>query len=146
MKNEVFNIFYTDDDKDDQDLFKDAAHEVLKTLQIITQENGDELIHSLKNPPPFPNLIFLDLNMPVKNGYEVLKEIRQSPHIKDLPVIIFSTSDDAKAISTTRDLGANLYIQKPASFNLLKKAIAYTLSINWETFSPSDKHFFYQVN
>lgn len=139
-------IFYTDDDRDDRDIFIDAARQVSAFLQIITQRNGDELIRLLNNPPPFPNLIFLDLNMPVKNGYQVLQEIKQLEHIKSLRVIVFSTSDDENTISTSRQLGANLYIPKPSSFSSLKKVITYSLSINWDTFSPSNENFVYRAN
>ncbi len=84
--------------------------------------------------------------MPIKNGYEVLQEIKQSERTKYLPVIIFSTSDDEKAINTTRQLGANLYIPKPSSFSSLKKAIKHSLSINWDTFTPSPENFVYRAN
>jgi CheY-like chemotaxis protein len=146
MNSEACKIFYTDDDIDDRDIFVDAARQVSESLQIITQGNGDELISLLNNPPPFPNLIFLDLNMPVKNGYEVLQEIKQAERTKYLPVIVFSTSDNEKAINTTRQLGANLYIPKPSSFSSLKKAIKYSLSINWDTFTPSNENFVYRAD
>lgn len=146
MNSVACNIFYTDDDKDDQDIFVDAAHEVSASLKVIIQSSGHELISLLKNAPPFPDIIFLDLNMPVKNGYEVLKEIKQSINFKYIPVIIFSTSDDTNAINTTRQLGASLYITKPSSFSSLKSAIKYTLSINWETFETSEEGFVYRVN
>jgi response regulator RpfG family c-di-GMP phosphodiesterase len=146
MNSEVCKIFYTDDDVDDRDLFVDAALHVSDSLEVITQGNGDELICLLNNPPPFPNLIFLDLNMPIKNGYEVLKEIKQSERTKSLPVIVFSTSDDQDTVDLTRKLGANLYITKPSSFSLLKKVIKYSLSIDWETFTPSTENFVYKAN
>jgi CheY-like chemotaxis protein len=145
MNCEPCKIFYTDDDLDDREIFVDAARHVSESLQIITQGTGDELIHMLHNPPPLPDLIFLDLNMPVKNGYEVLQEIKQAERIKNLPVIIFSTSDDEKAINTTLQLGANLYIPKPASFSSLKEAIKYSLSINWHKFTPSTENFVYRT-
>jgi response regulator RpfG family c-di-GMP phosphodiesterase len=146
MNSEVCKIFYTDDDVDDRDLFVDAALHISDSLEVITQGNGDELICLLNNPPPFPNLIFLDLNMPIKNGYEVLKEIKQSERTKSLPVIVFSTSDDQDTVDLTRKLGANLYITKPSSFSLLKKVIKYSLSIDWETFTPSTENFVYKAN
>ena len=146
MSSEVCRIFYTDDDIDDRDIFIDAARQVSESLQVITQKGGDELISLLNSPPPFPKIIFLDLNMPVKNGYEVLREIRQSERTKSLPVIIFSTSDDEKAINSTRQMGANLYITKPSSFSSLKKAIQYSLSIDWGLFNPSSEDFVYRPN
>jgi response regulator RpfG family c-di-GMP phosphodiesterase len=146
MNSEVRKIFYTDDDIDDRDIFKDAANQVSDSLQIITQSSGDELIRLLHNPPPYPHLIFLDLNMPIKNGYKVLQELKQSERTKNFPVIIFSTSDDENAINTTRLLGASLYIPKPSSFSSLKKAIKHSLSIDWNTFTPSTENFVYRAN
>jgi response regulator RpfG family c-di-GMP phosphodiesterase len=146
MNTEVRKIFYTDDDIDDRNIFIDAANEVSHFLQIITQSSGDELIRLLANPPPYPNLIFLDLNMPIKNGYEVLQEIKQSDRTKNFPVIVFSTSDDEKIINATRLLGANLYIPKPSSFSSLKKVIKHSLSINWDAFTPSTENFIYRAN
>ncbi len=143
MPNNV-NIFYADDDIDDLNIFVDAAHEVSSSLQVITQESGDDLIRNLNNPPPYASLVFLDLNMPLKNGYEVLKEIKESDQTKDVPVIIFSTTTDVNAIQNTRMLGANYYIPKPSTFVSLKNAIKHCLSINWETFMPKAEEFVYR--
>ena len=146
MIKENFNIFYTDDDKDDRDTFIDAVNEISKSWKILTQSDGDELINLLKSPPPFATIIFLDLNMPRKNGYEVLKEIRQTDDFKDIPIVILSTSNDENTIAKTRLLGASLYISKPWSFNSLKDVIQYAISINWETFGTSGDDFVYKAN
>lgn len=142
-----YSIFYTDDDRDDQAMFRDAVAELTNnSVQLFTQDNGDELIGVLKNPPPTPKLIFLDLNMPIKNGYDVLQEIRSADATRDLPVVIFSTSDDRNAITKSRKLGANLYVTKPDSYKLLKKAVQHVLSVDWTTFTPGDKDFVYTSN
>ncbi|TDH26544.1 response regulator [Segetibacter sp. 3557_3] len=141
----MMKIFYTDDDPDDQDIFKDAINELAEPIELWTQNTGGELIDLLQNPPPQPHLIFLDLNMPIRNGYEILKEIRETEQLKDFPVVVFSTSDDEKAINTTRQLGANLYIPKPSSFNSLKKVIRHSLSIDWQTFAPTQDTYVYRV-
>lgn len=92
-------------------------------------DDGVELMNVLdESVPPPPDVIFLDLNMPRKNGFECLKEIRQTAKLREIPVIIFSTSDNAQAIDKTYSLGANFYMQKPRSFALLKKAIETVLS------------------
>jgi CheY-like chemotaxis protein len=145
MTESFYNIFYTDDDADDQEVFKEAIAEINEDIFIFTQNNGDELIEMLKNPPPRPRLIFLDLNMPVKNGYEVLKEIRQTEKTKHLPVIIFSTSSDDEAITFTKSLGATLYIPKPTSYAELKRTLREILSVNWDTYKPGDKNFVYKA-
>ncbi len=146
MNIQVYNIFYTDDDEDDQDFFKIAVHAVSPTSKIVTLGDGDELMILLKNPPPVPHIIFLDLNMPGKNGYDVLKEIRLSESTKHFPVVVFSTSDDALSINATRQLGANMYITKPSSIGLLQTVIKHTLSINWETFDSGGENFVYRMN
>ena len=140
------NIFYTDDDADDQAFFIDAVRDVSSLLEVTTQSDGDELLTLLHNPPPKPSLLFLDLNMPVKNGFEVLKEIRESEQTRDLPVIIFSTSDNEEAVNRTRALGANLYVTKPTSYSKLKKVIMHSLSIDWNTFSASVDDYHCRIN
>lgn len=141
-----FNIFYTDDDFEDVEMFIDAASETSDQIQVTIQGNGNELLLQLKNPPPFPTMIFLDLNMPVKNGYEVLKEIKESAHLKNFPVVIFTTSNHASAIEITRNLGASLFIPKPSSFFSLINILKYVLAIDWKTFIPSEKNFVYRDN
>ncbi len=68
----------------------------------------------MKNPPPAPSLVFVDLNMPVKNGFDVNKDIRSSKNFKDIPIIVLSTSSDSASVSKSESLGANYCIQKPS--------------------------------
>ena len=145
MTKEPCTIFYTDDDDDDRFTFSDALRHVTDECQLALQRNGDELLNMLKNPSPRPSLVFLDLNMPVKNGYTVLKEIREKESLDDLPVVIFSTSDDDVSINTSKELGANLYMPKPSTFAALKTAIRHALSINWKDFSPSPETFVFNA-
>lgn len=146
MLNGALNIFYMDDDQEDQLMFMDAASEVSNKVRVFTQMNGDDLMKVLYNSPPSPFVIFLDLNMPIKNGFEVLKEIRASDEIRKVPVIIFTTSDNKNAIETTRELGATMYIPKPMTYKSLKLVIKHILSINWETFSTEKADFVYRFN
>lgn len=136
-------IFYTDDDPDDQSLFKEVVSEIEDDYDVYTQNHGEELMEMLKNPPPQPHIIFLDLNMPFKNGYEVLKEMRHSPDYRNTPVIIFSTSDDKNAIEMSKQLGADLFISKPASYTKLKETMRNVLSMDWLSRGKSRKEFFY---
>lgn len=146
MVDDSLNILYTDDDQEDQLMFLDAASEVSDKVRVYTQMNGDDLLKTLYNPPPSPLVIFLDLNMPVKNGFEVLKEIRATDDIKKVPVIIFTTSDNNNAIEITRELGATMYIPKPLTYTSLKLVIKHVISINWETFSCAREDFVYRIN
>lgn len=143
MSASLYNIFYTDDDADDQEVFREIIAEINEDIYIFTQNNGDELMELLKNPPPTPHIIFLDLNMPVKNGYDVLREIRQNKKFDSYPVIIFSTSTDEDAIELTRKLGANLYIPKPGSYNELKGILRQVLTIDWENYASRNNNYIY---
>ena len=80
-----------------------------------------------------PDILFLDLNMPRKNGLECLTEIKQLEEYKNLPVIIFSTSLDRDIVDLVYGKGAVYYIQKPGEFSKLKKVIGSALSIASES-------------
>ncbi|MES2628995.1 MAG: response regulator [Bacteroidota bacterium] len=139
-------IFYTDDDEDEIFFFRDAVADLKKDIELKTHQNGDDLITALLAANPLPSLVFLDLNMPGKSGFDVLKEIREIEAFADLPVIIFSTSTSGTSIDIARMLGANLYMPKPNSFSALQTAIAYSLSVDWTSFDREDEGFFYNEN
>jgi len=145
MKNEL-TIFYTDDDAEDLEFFTEVTSTLGDHLNIVTQNNGQKLLHDLKNPPPNPHIIFLDLNMPGFTGFDVLQQLRSSDNFKKLPIVIFSTSSDEKNIARSLELGASFYVTKPTDFSLFKKTIQHTLSINWDTFKPSKENFVYLNN
>jgi CheY-like chemotaxis protein len=136
-------IFYTDDDEDDLSIFADAIELLPEKIQLKTYNGGDKLLSAIYNPPPTPHVIFLDLNMPGKNGFDVLTEIRNSDK-KDIPVVIFSTSNEPGIIERCRTLGANLFITKPVLMKDIIKSIEHALQINWEEFVPDIKSFVYK--
>lgn len=129
-------IILAEDDADDREFFEEALKEISIETTLTTVKDGAELMTVLDenlNEPPPPHVIFLDLNMPRKNGIECLKEIRETPKLKNIPVVIFSTSAFPTAIETSYSLGANCFIRKPNSHQLLKKAIETVLALNlWE--------------
>jgi len=145
MKKE-FTIFYTDDDPDDLDFFQEVIGSLENTIQLFTQNSGKILLNILENPPLSPDILFLDLNMPGITGFDVLQKIRNSSDFKDLPIVIFSTSNDEKTIEKSFELGASFYITKPNDFVSLKKSIEYTININWENFIPNRDNFVYSNN
>ena len=138
MSDQTINIFYTDDDKDDIAIFQDAVEEAGKEINLVVNFDGGSLLHLLNNPPPSPAMVFLDWNMPGKNGDEVLSEIRATESLRNIPVLIFTTSSNAQYIDTARRLGANMYITKPNSFKDIVKIIRYCMTINWKNFSDPD--------
>ena len=134
-------IFYTDDDADDLGFFKEATNEMPVSVSLF--EEGEKMLRSLYNSPPPPSVIFLDLNMPVKSGVEILNEIKSEKTLNGIPVVILTTSANPEDISECKKRGANLYIQKPTSIDALKKAIAYVLTIDWKN-NGHPGNFFYQ--
>ncbi len=125
-------ILLVDDDEDDREFFADALVGVNMNTQLQQLDNGksclDYLMEQIEN---LPNLIFLDLNMPIMNGFECLAEIRKNPKLKELPIAIYSTSSSDKDIEQTFLRGANIYIKKPSSFEDLKKSLTQVIKMNW---------------
>ncbi|TDW51910.1 CheY-like chemotaxis protein [Flavobacterium sp. 270] len=137
-------IFYTDDDEDDLSIFADAVESLPKKIELRTYSGGQKLLNAIYNPPPTPHVVFLDLNMPGKNGFDVLTELRQSAEKKDIPIVIFSTSNEPSIIEKCRVLGADLFITKPILMKDIVKSIEHALAINWKEFTPTPNNFVYK--
>ena len=134
MNNRVnIRVLLTDDDEDDRSLFADAIADLDLHYPVEFCRNGMELISRLNNKSiATPDIIFLDLNMPVLSGFETLQQIRNEAKFKDIPVIaIYSTSATEDGIKNTFGLGANAYVVKPIDFNDLKKLIKNVIEIDW---------------
>lgn len=133
MNNNILHIVLADDDEDDRMLFKEAIEETKLKTKLSLFHDGQQLMDYLLGANEgLPQLIFLDLNMPIKNGMQCLKEIRKSAALKDLCVAIYSTSSSDYDIEETFINGANIYINKPNSFAKLKEAIEKVLQLNWQ--------------
>jgi len=124
MNNSPFHILLADDDEADRFIFTEAFSELkIKTI-VATVNDGDQLMEYLGNADnKLPHILFLDLNMPRKNGLQCLKEIRSDEKLKDISIAIYSTSENEKDIEKTFLGGANVYITKPADFNKLKQVL-----------------------
>jgi CheY-like chemotaxis protein len=139
-----FNIMLADDDKDDCLLFKEALEELPLNTHLTTVPDGDQLMRLLlDNTSRLPHVLFLDLNMPYKNGFQCLSEIKAHPELKDLVVIIFSTSFEQYITADLYKGGAQHYIRKPPDFELLKKVIyqALILVTQENTIQPPIEYF-----
>jgi CheY-like chemotaxis protein len=126
-------ILLVEDDIDDCMFFKDALNEtgINTTLQIRTR--CTDIINLLGTAPEkLPHLIFLDLNMPLVSGHECLEAIRKLSYLDSTPVVIYSTSAIKQEVESTFLGGANLYLQKPSSFQLLVIALKKILQLDWE--------------
>ncbi|SHG27832.1 response regulator [Flavobacterium defluvii] len=140
-----WTIFYTDDDEDDLSLFTDAVESLSEDINLQTYSGGEKLLNAVYNPPPTPSIIFLDLNMPGKNGFDVLNELKGSKESSDIPIIIFSTSNEPSIIEKCLSLGANFFITKPVLMKDIIKSIEHSLTINWKEFVPDRKTFVYKL-
>ena len=127
-------ILIAEDDVDDRMLLQTAFDESNIKVRIEFVGNGSELFEFLETTNDdrlsYPRIILLDLNMPKKDGRETLREIKQHPVFKKIPVVVFTTTKNENEIARCYELGANTYVVKPDSFELLRK-IAVNLSDYW---------------
>ncbi|VXC14538.1 conserved hypothetical protein [Flavobacterium sp. 9AF] len=141
------NIFYADDDDDDLMFFNDAVSAITrkaeKSIHLHIHKNGDQLLESIKEKKKNNSVVFLDLNMPRKSGFQFLEEIRKEPEIKEIPVIIYSTSSDDENILLSHNLGANFYAVKPYNFDDLIKMITSVSNINWQLHKADFNNFLF---
>ena len=124
-------ILIADDDEDDREMIRDALKEsrLLNNLHCVS--DGEELMDYLHHrgkfedqiKNPLPGLILLDLNMPRMDGREALREIKTHPQLRQIPVVVLTTSQAEEDIFRTYELGVNSFITKPVSFNDLVKVM-----------------------
>lgn len=148
MIKQQYNLLLADDDEDDCDFFKEALEELNLPTSLVMVNDGVQLMDFLSqtNAENLPDILFLDLNMPRKNGLECLTEIKQTEKYKNLPVIIFSTSLDRDIVDLVYEKGAVHYIRKPGEFAKLKKVIGSALNLATENNfkQPVREHFILQ--
>ncbi|MBU2945451.1 response regulator [Zobellia uliginosa] len=116
----TLNLYLADDDNDDRELFVEAISELDIDTQITQFDNGVDLMDKLFSKSELPDAIFLDLNMPLMNGFECLTDIRNFARFDAIKVIVYSTSYRQREVNQLQTDGANQYIQKPTSFEDLK--------------------------
>lgn len=122
-------ILLADDDMDDTEMFCEALEEINKNIVCHCADNGSEALRILDELQEKPELIFLDLNMPVMNGWDCLKFLKKDKRYEDIPVIMISTSSHRKDMDIASDLGAVCYFVKPNNFNDLKHVL-HTITSN----------------
>jgi len=132
-----FNLLLADDDPDDRILFEEALKELPFTSYLKTVSDGEQLMDLLTTTNTLPDALFLDLNMPRKNGFECLLEIKEHKQLRKLRVFIYSTSLNQQVANQLYDNGAQHYIRKPGDFPQLKKVIFEALTIISKN-DPSD--------
>jgi CheY-like chemotaxis protein len=127
------HLFIIDDDIEDQEIFIEAVREVSEHIYCSSSTGGEDALshleHKLKS---LPDLIFLDLNMPKLNGKQVLREIKNIPELKSIPVIMYSTSFAPRDIEEIKQIGAAHHLLKPSRFNDLCVALNTILAKDWK--------------
>ena len=117
-----------DDDNDDCDFFYEVVAEIDKTSYCFSAMDGEDGLKKLRNmTTQLPDFIFLDLNMPRMDGRQCLVELKKDPKLRDIPVIIFTTSSAQKDIDETSKLGATYFLTKPSDFQSLRKKIEHVM-------------------
>ena len=124
-------ILVADDDLEDRMLIEDAFQEsrLANTLEFVV--DGEDLMdylhrrngYSDPSASPRPGLILLDLNMPRKDGREALKEIKSDPELRQIPIVVMTTSKAEEDVLRTYDLGVNSFITKPVTFEGLVEVV-----------------------
>lgn len=148
MENKPLFILLADDDESDRLLFIEAFLDLeIKTI-VSTVNNGMKLMEwlNMKNIR-LPDILFLDLNMPRKNGLECLKEIRSNEKLKNICVAIYSTSDNEKDMEDTFLHGANIYVIKPNNFKKLKQVLekAVMMAYHYQDQSMKRENFLLRI-
>lgn len=142
------NIFYADDDEDDLMFFNEVIEQISNDSQneinLHIHLNGESLIENIKKNKDSNGVVFLDINMPFKSGFEILEKIRQEPEISQFPVIMYSTSSNKDSIAQSQNLGANFYVVKPYEFNELLRMISTFIQMNWENHQTDMNTFLYK--
>jgi DNA-binding NtrC family response regulator len=129
----VQTIWLVDDDADDCMLFEDAITEMGVTVAVVCVADGADLLNKLRQATVVPEIVFLDVNMPLKNGLDCLSEIKQDEQFKHLPVVMWSTSGQSETVEKAYRTGARLFMKKPHNFNKLKMLLHEVLQLNLET-------------
>ncbi|HLF51811.1 response regulator [Flavobacterium sp.] len=142
------HILLADDDEDDRAFFSEAITELKMNNKLTLFKDGKDLMDYLVHPDThLPHILFLDINMPYKNGIDCLKEIRADGRFKEISIAIYSTSSSEKDIEDTFIEGANIYIKKPNDFSELKKVIKDVVNMNWQFHSSglNKETFFFSI-
>lgn len=125
-------IFYLDDDSDDLHFFKETAEELGHEVHIFV--NGTIMLKALSKGKPLPDIIFLDIIMPVFNGEQFLDVLKKSPEWKHIPVVLISGAYSKGSVAGYLESGANYLMKKSVDFQDLRTKLKDILAIDWTSF------------
>jgi CheY-like chemotaxis protein len=123
-------ILMLDDDVEDQEIFLQVIHQIDPSIVCFQPASSALALHLLLQDNFRPDYIFLDVNMPVMNGFEFLKELKRYVQFSDIPVIIYTTSNEIKDWEKARALGADTFLTKDSSIKELRASLTQLLYFN----------------
>jgi len=121
------NILLIEDDPDDQEIFISVLQSISDSVKCIAIGDAELALDKLKNKEIAPEIIFIDLNMPMMNGIQFLTEVKEQEILMEIPVIVLTTASDPGIIKKVKYLGAYDYIIKPSQYGELRKALVAIL-------------------
>jgi CheY-like chemotaxis protein len=131
MKNHrsLQHIVLVDDDRDDCELFGDALGDFAPDIKLSCLSDNERLLDFLGDKQP--DLIFLDVNMPKRNGFECLEEIRNVDEYRNIPVVMYSNTGRTEDMKAAYDKGASLFIRKPPTYSALIDSLRAVVEKDW---------------
>jgi CheY-like chemotaxis protein len=129
-------IFLIEDDEDDIFLFKSTLGEIDASFELEYANEGGEGLKKLKTMKRLPDVVFLDLNMPCMNGFEFMQTLKNDECLKDLPIVIFTSSNNPEDVEKTHQLGANVFLSKPVEYSLMKHKLKRVLAFDFSNQEP----------
>jgi CheY-like chemotaxis protein len=120
----IKTILITDDDSEDREILREAIETIDPAIKVIEAADGDgALLWLLTKVRVLPDLVLMDINMPLKNGFDALKEIKKSKKLMEIPVVMYSTTSNMRDMLRCKELGAKEFLVKPDSFEGLLKLL-----------------------
>ena len=123
------SLLLAEDDTEDAEIFRDILNDISSGINLLVVANGLLLMNHLHTTEELPDIIFLDMNMPLKNGLQCLREIKDFEKWQHVRIIILSTSSQPELVKTAYELGAELYLEKPTSYPKFKMLLKECLML-----------------
>ena len=124
QQQQVPRVLVVEDNPADVRLLREAFNEQRVNLELLVANDGDEATDLVRDPSRRPDLILLDLNLPRKDGREVLAEIKTDARLRSIPVLVLTSSEAERDVERSYSLHANGYLRKPLSFTELQNIVA----------------------
>jgi len=119
----MLEVLLVEDNEADIDLVKTGLEEAGSSIKLHVKSDGREALRFLDAQKPRPDLVILDLNLPGANGFDILESMKSNPDLREIPVVVFSTSTASRDIRKAYGLSANSYVKKPSDLDEYDRAV-----------------------